>query len=134
MKAALAQAGVAPEEVGYVNAHATSTPQGDTLELKSIGKVFGEQKAREVPLMVSSTKGAMGHLLGAAGAAEAAFTILALKKGRAPPTLNLETQEEGGDLDLVPLVPKDAVLTAALSNSFGFGGTNASLCFTRFGE
>ena len=82
--------------------------------------------------MVSSTKGAMGHLLGAAGAAEAAFTVLALKHGRVPPTLNLETQEAGFGLDLVPQVPKEAVLKAALSNSFGFGGTNASLCFTSY--
>lgn len=131
MRAALSQAGVTPDEVGYVNAHATSTPQGDIIELQSIEKVFGESE-RDAPLMVSSTKGAMGHLLGAAGAAEAAFTVLALKNGRAPPTLNLDTHEAQSRLDLVPRYPKDVALTAALTNSFGFGGTNASLCFTLY--
>lgn len=131
MERALAEAGMAPEEVGYVNAHATGTPLGDVAECRAVRSVFGER----LPL-VSSTKGATGHLLGAAGAVEAAYTVLSLVRGVAPGTTGLDPEHvdpacaEGG-LDLMAGGPREAPLRAALCNSFAFGGHNASLLFRR---
>ncbi|BAL26907.1 3-oxoacyl-[acyl-carrier-protein] synthase II (plasmid) [Azoarcus sp. KH32C] len=128
MRAALAWAGLAPDEVDYVNAHATSTPLGDLVELRAIRDVFGRHA--EDGLSVSSTKSAMGHLLGAAGAVEAILSILALRDQLAPPTLNLAAPPaEFGDMDLVPGLAKVRPIRTVLSNSFGFGGTNAALVF-----
>jgi 3-oxoacyl-[acyl-carrier-protein] synthase II len=126
MKAALRHAGMAADEVDYVNAHGTSTPLGDEIELGAVKRLFGDAAYR---LSMSSTKSAVGHLLGAAGAAEAIFSIKAVETGIVPPTLNLDNPDEGCDLDLVPHVAKERPVRTALSNSFGFGGTNASLVF-----
>ena len=126
MTMALADAGVDPSEVGYVNAHATSTPLGDSAETRVIKLAFGEENAKK--LAVSSTKGATGHCFGAAGAVEAAFTVLALVEKKAPPTINYDEPDPDCDLDYVPNVARDLPdLTVAVSNSFGFGGHNASL-------
>jgi 3-oxoacyl-[acyl-carrier-protein] synthase II len=127
MRAALKRAGLAPEEVDYVNAHATSTPAGDPVEIAAVKRLFGPAAAG---LSMSSTKSATGHLLGAAGAVEAIFAILALRDQVAPPTINLDAPSEGCDLDLVPLRPKERRIRHVLSNSFGFGGTNAALVFS----
>ncbi|SMH55632.1 beta-ketoacyl-ACP synthase II [Azospirillum agricola] len=127
MRAALKRAGVAPDAVDYVNAHATSTPAGDPVEILAVKRLFG---AAAGSVSMSSTKSATGHLLGAAGAVEAIYGILALRDQVAPPTLNLENPSEGCDLDLVPLVPKERRIRHVLSNSFGFGGTNAALLFS----
>ena len=124
MKAALARAEMAPEDIDYINAHGTSTPLGDEIEHAAVKRLFGGAARR---LSMSSTKSAIGHLLGAAGAVEAIFCILAVAGDVAPPTLNLENPSPGCDLDLVPLAAKERPIRAALSNSFGFGGTNASL-------
>ncbi len=129
MKAALQSAGVAPEDIDYINAHGTSTPLGDEIELAAVKRLFG---AAAYDASVSSTKSAIGHLLGAAGAVEAIFSILALGRGIVPPTLNLDNPSEGCDLDLVPHVAKERKVKVILSNSFGFGGTNASLIFRKF--
>ncbi|HEX6766954.1 MAG TPA: beta-ketoacyl-ACP synthase II [Polyangiaceae bacterium] len=126
MAAAIQRARLAPSDVGYINAHATSTPVGDPVEIAAVRRLFGEH-ART--LCMSSTKSATGHLLGAAGAVEAIFTILALRDGVVPPTLNLEHPDEGIDLDLVPKKARERKIRYALSNSFGFGGTNAALLF-----
>lgn len=131
MRMALRQAyecGVLPTDVGYVNAHGTSTKQGDIAETVAIKAVFGDH-ARNLP--VSSTKSMTGHLLGAAGGVEAGFSILALRDGMLPPTINLEKPDPECDLDYVPLIARSAAPRAALSNSFGFGGTNASLLFAK---
>jgi 3-oxoacyl-[acyl-carrier-protein] synthase II len=129
MRAALAQAGVRPEAVDHLNAHATSTPVGDRGELAAIRAVFGGGQGPAV----SSTKSATGHLLGAAGGLEAVFSVLALRDGIVPPTLNLETPDPlAEDLDLVALQARRAPLTYALSNGFGFGGVNASVLFRRW--
>ncbi|MDW8479538.1 MAG: beta-ketoacyl-ACP synthase II [Xanthomonadales bacterium] len=128
MANALADAGLRAEEVGYVNAHGTSTPLGDVAEVLAIRRCFGDHAER---LMVSSTKSMTGHLLGAAGGVEAIFTVLALHHGVIPPTINLEHPGEGCDLDFVPHEAREARVTAALSNGFGFGGTNATLAFRR---
>lgn len=128
MLQALEDAGLAPGAVDYVNAHATSTPLGDPMEAEAIRAVFGK-RARTLP--VSSTKSMTGHMTGAAGAAEAAFGILAMERGTIPPTINLDHPEEGIDLDLVPNAARSAELSVVMSNSFGFGGTNASLVFRR---
>ncbi|HZT16273.1 MAG TPA: beta-ketoacyl-ACP synthase II [Gaiellaceae bacterium] len=131
MTMALADAGVAPEEVGYVNAHATSTPLGDSAETRVIKRAFGEEHAKK--LAVSSTKGATGHCFGAAGAVEAVFSVLAVADGKAPPTINYEEQDPECDLDYVPNVARDLPdLRVAVSNSFGFGGHNASLVVRRW--
>jgi 3-oxoacyl-[acyl-carrier-protein] synthase II len=131
MRMALESAGVAPSEVGYVNAHATSTPLGDTAETKVLKKAFGEEHART--LAVSSTKGATGHTFGAAGAVEAVFTTLAVVDRKAPPTINYEEPDPECDLDYVPNVARDLPdLDVAMSNSFGFGGHNASIVVRRF--
>lgn len=132
MRAALAWAGVAPGEVDYVNAHATSTPLGDLVELRALREVFGAhaEQSGEGGLSVSSTKSAMGHLLGAAGAVEAIVCMLALRDQVVPPTLNLSAPPEGFErMDLVPGQARQRPVRTALSNSFGFGGTNAALVF-----
>ena len=131
MRAALADAGIEPTHVGYVNAHATGTVVGDAAEFAALLRVFGDHLTSGA-LSVSSTKGATGHLLGAAGAVEAAFAILALANRTVPPTLNLERLDPSfGDLgsaDFMPLKAKRKEgIRAVLTNSFGFGGTNASL-------
>ena len=126
MSAALKRAGMNPEDIDYVNAHGTSTPLGDEIELGAVKRVFGDH-ARNITM--SSTKSAIGHLLGAAGAVEAIFSILAMNNSVVPPTLNLENPSDGCDIDLVPHQPKERKVCAVLSNSFGFGGTNASLVF-----
>src|SRR5690606_22841241 len=124
MLAALRRAGMAPEDIDYINAHGTSTPLGDEIELGAVKRLFGDAAYK---LSMSSTKSAIGHLLGAAGAVEAVFSVLAIRDQIAPPTLNLENPSDGCDIDLVPLQAKKRTINAALSNSFGFGGTNASL-------
>jgi 3-oxoacyl-[acyl-carrier-protein] synthase II len=128
MKIALDDAGVAPEAVHYINAHGTSTPLGDRAESDAVKTVFGEHAYR---LAVSSTKSMTGHLLGAAGSTEAIFTILAMRDGILPPTINLEHPGEGCDLDYVPNVARETRVDVALSNSFGFGGTNGTLVFSK---
>lgn len=126
MSHAMNDAGIAASEVGYINAHATSTQVGDVGENAGIKSAFGDH-ARQ--LAVSSTKSMTGHLLGAAGGAEAIFTILALRDQVLPPTINLDEPDEGCDLDYVPNTARDVKLTTAMSNSFGFGGTNGTLLF-----
>src|SRR4051812_3760940 len=131
MTMALDDTGVDPTEVGYVNAHATSTPLGDAAETKVIKNAFGEENARRTP--ISSTKGATGHCFGAAGAVEAVFTTLAIVDKKAPPTINFDERDPDCDLDYVPNVPRDMPdLNIAVSNSFGFGGHNASLVIRSF--
>ncbi|MBU6505885.1 MAG: beta-ketoacyl-ACP synthase II [Alphaproteobacteria bacterium] len=126
MRNALGRAKLAPDQIDYVNAHGTSTPLGDEIELGAVKRLFGESVYK---LSMSSTKSAIGHLLGAAGSVEAIFSILALRDGVVPPTLNLENPSPSCDIDLVPLKAKQRPVRYALSNSFGFGGTNASLIF-----
>ena len=126
MANAVRDAGVAPEAIGYINAHATSTELGDRAETVAVKRAFGGHAAK---VMVSSTKSMTGHLLGAAGAVEAIFTILALRDGIVPPTINLENPDPACDLDFVPGSARRVKLEIALSNSFGFGGTNGSLVF-----
>ena len=127
MRAALKRANLNPEDIDYINAHGTSTPLGDEIELGAVRRLFGDAA---YGLSMSSTKSAVGHLLGAAGSVEAIFSIKALKHGVVPPTLNLENPSDGCDLDLVPKYAKERKMRYALSNSFGFGGTNATLIFT----
>jgi 3-oxoacyl-[acyl-carrier-protein] synthase II len=128
MRAALADAGVNAEQVGYLNAHGTSTPLGDLAETLAVKRAFGDHAYKT---LVSSTKSMTGHLLGAAGGVEAIFTILALHHGVVPPTINLENPGEGCDLDYVPNVAREARIDVAVSNGFGFGGTNGTLVFRR---
>jgi 3-oxoacyl-[acyl-carrier-protein] synthase II len=128
MQAALKRANLNTTDIDYINAHGTSTPIGDELELKAVKNLFGEHAYK---LSMSSTKSAIGHLLGAAGAVEAIFSILAIRDQVAPPTLNLDDPSEGCDIDLVAHKAKPRTINAALSNSFGFGGTNASVIFKR---
>ena len=128
MKAALKRAEVAPADIDYVNAHGTSTPLGDELELGAVERVMGNAAGG---LTMSSTKSAIGHLLGAAGAVEAIFSLLAIRDNIAPPTLNLDNPSVETPIDLVPNKAKPKRIDTALSNSFGFGGTNASLVFRR---
>ena len=129
MTAALKRAGVSPGDLDYVNAHGTST-MADTIELGAVERLMGNEASR---LTMSSTKSATGHLLGAAGAIEAIFSVLAIRDGIVPPTLNLDNPERETVIDLVPHVAKKKRVDIALSNSFGFGGTNASLVLRRFG-
>jgi 3-oxoacyl-[acyl-carrier-protein] synthase II len=129
MKLCLQDAGLSPEQVQYVNAHGTSTPVGDIAETKAIKAAFGDWAKKG--LMVSSTKSMTGHLLGAAGGVEAAFTALALHHGVIPPTINLSTPDPECDLDYVPNEAREVRITSAVSNSFGFGGTNAVLALQR---
>jgi 3-oxoacyl-[acyl-carrier-protein] synthase II len=129
MKLALDDAGLQPHDVQYVNAHGTSTPVGDIAECKAIKKVFGEQAKNG--LMVSSTKSMTGHLLGAAGGVEAGFSVLALHHGIVPPTINVDHQDPECDLDVVPNTARKASIRVAMSNSFGFGGTNAVVIFQK---
>lgn len=128
MTAALARAGLSPSDIDYINAHGTSTPLGDEIELGAVKRLFGKHSYE---LAMSSTKSAVGHLLGAAGAIEAIFSIKAMQTGTMPPTLNLNDPSEGCDINLVPKVAQQRPLRAVLSNSFGFGGTNASLIFSK---
>jgi 3-oxoacyl-[acyl-carrier-protein] synthase II len=127
MRNALRRAKLDPEAIDYINAHGTSTPLGDEIELGAVKRLFGDHAYK---LSMSSTKSAVGHLLGAAGSVEAIFSILAIKHQVVPPTLNLENPSEGCDIDLVPKQAKERKVRTVLSNSFGFGGTNASLIFT----
>ncbi|MGH9706716.1 MAG: beta-ketoacyl-[acyl-carrier-protein] synthase II, partial [Candidatus Acidiferrales bacterium] len=117
------------DEVGYVNAHGTSTPIGDAIETAALKRVFGA-RAKNVP--ISSTKSMTGHLLGGAGGLEAGISVLALRDGILPPTINQENSDPACDLDYIPNQARKAVVQYALSNSFGFGGTNASLIFRRW--
>ncbi|MDZ4785452.1 MAG: beta-ketoacyl-ACP synthase II [bacterium] len=130
MRLALEDAGMKPSDVDYVNAHGTSTNFNDTSETAAIKTVFGDYAKKG--LMVSSTKSMTGHLLGAAGAIEASFCALGIKEGIVPPTINLDNPGEGCDLDYVPHVPRKHKIKAAMSNSFGFGGTNASIILKPF--
>jgi 3-oxoacyl-[acyl-carrier-protein] synthase II len=131
MGAALADGGLAPESVGYINAHGTSTEYNDKTETLAIRRLFGAHAYR---LAVSSTKSMIGHLLGAAGGAEAIVTILALHHGTLPPTINYEVADPDCDLDYVPNIARKVQVEVALSNGFGFGGTNATLAFRRYRE
>jgi 3-oxoacyl-[acyl-carrier-protein] synthase II len=128
MKAAFRNGGLTPSDVQYVNAHGTSTPLGDDLELEAVERMFGDHASK---IAMSSTKSATGHLLGAAGAIEAVFSILAIRDNVAPPTLNLENPSRDSAIDRVALQAQDRKIDVALSNSFGFGGTNASILFRR---
>jgi len=128
MRNALKRANLAPDQIDYINAHGTSTPKGDEIELGAVKRLFGDHAYK---LSMSSTKSAIGHLLGAAGSVEAIFSILALRDGVVPPTLNLDDPSPGCDIDLVPHKAKERPVRYVLSNSFGFGGTNASLIFAR---
>lgn len=129
MKAALKRAGLDPGDIDYINAHGTSTPLGDEIELKAIERLLGDHAAN---VSMSSTKSAVGHLLGAAGALEAIFCVLAIRDDIAPPTLNLDNPSVETKIDLVPHKARKRTINVALSNSFGFGGTNASLVFRRY--
>ncbi len=129
MRAALEDAGVDPSVVDYVNAHGTSTPHNDRLETLAIKRCFGEHASR---LVISSTKSMSGHLLGAAGGLEAGISVLAIKHQTVPPTINLDHADPDCDLDYTPHVKRELPVTYALSNSFGFGGTNGALLFKRF--
>jgi 3-oxoacyl-[acyl-carrier-protein] synthase II len=126
MRNALRRAGLAPDKIDYINAHGTSTPLGDEIELGAVKRMFG---GHAYELSMSSTKSAIGHLLGAAGSVEAIFSILAIRDGVVPPTLNLDNPSPSCDIDLVPKQAKQRKVRYALSNSFGFGGTNSSLIF-----
>jgi 3-oxoacyl-[acyl-carrier-protein] synthase II len=130
MHMAFEDGGVSPDEIDYINAHATSTPIGDSSETRMIKLALGEDVARGVP--ISSTKGATGHCLGAAGAVEAIFSMLAIRDGVLPPTINLETPDPTCDLDYIPNEARRADVRTAVSNSFGFGGHNASIVLRRF--
>jgi 3-oxoacyl-[acyl-carrier-protein] synthase II len=128
---ALKDSGLRPEDINYINAHGTSTPVGDGLETAGIKAVFGSHASK---LWVSSTKSMTGHMLGAAGAVEGAFCVYALMEQIVPPTINLETPSEDCDLDYVPNQARDGKIDHVINNSFGFGGTNACLIFSRFKE
>ena len=121
--------GISADEIDYINAHGTSTPLGDASETRVLKLALGEENARKTP--VSSTKGATGHCLGAAGAVEAIFTVLAIKRGALPPTINQEESDPECDLDYIPNESREADVKVAVSNSFGFGGHNATIVFRR---
>jgi 3-oxoacyl-[acyl-carrier-protein] synthase II len=126
MRAAIAQAGLQPADIDYVNAHGTSTPLGDEIELGAVERLFGQAAGK---LAMSSTKSAIGHLLGAAGAVESVFTVLALRDQIAPPTINLDNPSVDTPIDLLANAAKSMKIDVAMSNSFGFGGTNATVVF-----
>jgi 3-oxoacyl-[acyl-carrier-protein] synthase II len=128
MTAAIRRAGISPGEIDYINAHGTSTPLGDEIELKAVERLVGNSAGN---IAMSSTKSSIGHLLGAAGAVEAIFCLLAMRDGIVPPTLNLNNPSVATAIDLVPHAPRKRPVNIALSNSFGFGGTNASLVFRK---
>lgn len=128
MQAAVKRAGISPADIDYINAHGTSTPLGDEIELGAVTRLLGDAAPQAA---MSSTKSAIGHLLGAAGAVEAIFSLLAIRDNVAPPTLNLDNPSVESVIDLVPHKPRQKQIDIALSNSFGFGGTNASLIFRR---
>jgi len=129
MQMAIKDAGLRPEEIDHINAHGTSTSLNDAIETKAIKKVFGEH-AKKIP--ISATKSMTGHLLGAAGSTEAIFTVLAIRDGIFPPTINYEEPDPECDLDYVPNVARRQSIHIAMSNAFGFGGTNATLVFKNF--
>ena len=131
MRNAIRDAKITPGQIGYVNAHGTSTPLGDELEASAIKRAFGDQAYK---MLVSSTKSMTGHLLGGAGGLEAAITVLALRDQIVPPTINLDNPDEGCDLDFVPHTARKVEMEYAMSNSFGFGGTNGCLVFKRWTE
>lgn len=131
MQRAIKDAGISPTDIGYINAHGTSTPYNDKFESLAIKTVFGDN-AHQIP--VSSTKSMTGHALGAAGGLEAVFSVLAMNEGKLPPTINYETPDPDCDLDYIPNTPRDAAVEYVLSNNFGFGGTNACLIFKRYTE
>lgn len=131
MQKALKDGKVEPVQIGYINAHGTSTPYNDKFETMAIKKTFGEHASK---LAISSTKSMTGHLLGAAGGVEAIFSVMAITRGMLPPTINYVTPDPDCDLDYVPNQAREAVIDYALSNSFGFGGTNAALLFKRYEE
>ena len=128
MTAAIRRAGISPGDIDYINAHGTSTPLGDEIELKAVERLMGNAAGS---IAMSSTKSSIGHLLGAAGAVEAIFCLLAMRDGIVPPTLNLDNPSVATAIDLVPHAPRKRPVNVALSNSFGFGGTNASLVFRK---
>ena len=129
MSNAINDAEINPEDVGYINAHGTSTPAGDIVEVRAIKSLFGEHSKN---LTINSTKSMIGHLLGAAGGVEALVTILSLKNQKIHPTINVDNQDPECDLDFNTKSSKDANINIALSNSFGFGGTNGSLIFSKY--
>jgi 3-oxoacyl-[acyl-carrier-protein] synthase II len=129
MEAAMRDAGVDPSDIDYLNAHGTSTQAGDIGETVGIRRAFGDAADR---MLVSSTKSTTGHLLGAAGVVEAIFSVLAIRYQIVPPTINLDEQDPACDLDYVPNTARDATIEMAMSNSFGFGGTNGTLIFRAF--
>jgi 3-oxoacyl-[acyl-carrier-protein] synthase II len=129
MNAAIRRAGISAGDIDYINAHGTSTPLGDEIELGAVQKLVGNAAGR---MSMSSTKSCIGHLLGAAGAVEAIFSILAIRDRVAPPTINLDNPSVDTPIDLVPHQTRKRDIDTALSNSFGFGGTNASLIFRRY--
>ncbi len=131
MQTALGRAGISPAEIDYINAHGTSTPLGDEIELGAVHRLVGNAAGR---VCMSSTKSSTGHLLGAAGAVEAIFSILAMRDGVVPPTINLDNPSVQTAIDLVPHRSKNRDVDVVLSNSFGFGGTNVSLIFRRLAE
>jgi 3-oxoacyl-[acyl-carrier-protein] synthase II len=128
MKMAMDDAGLNPEQIEYLNAHGTSTPLGDLAETQAMKRALGDHAYKA---MISSTKSMTGHLLGAAGGVEAVFSVLALHHGVIPPTINLENPGEGCDLDYVPNVAREKKIEVAMSNGFGFGGTNGTLVFRK---
>jgi 3-oxoacyl-[acyl-carrier-protein] synthase II len=128
MQMAVQRAGIDPTEIDYINAHGTSTPLGDEIELGSVTRMLGDHASS---VAMSSTKSAIGHLLGAAGSVEAIFCLLAMRDGVAPPTINLDNPSVETAINLVPHQPVKKEINVALSNSFGFGGTNASLIFRK---
>ena len=134
MKAAIMRAGIRPGDLDYINAHGTSTPLGDEIELRTVQKLLAEDGVERPELSMSSTKSAIGHLLGAAGAVEAVFSVLALRDQVVPPTLNLHNPPDFATIDLVPHEARRRRVETVLSNSFGFGGTNACLILRHFAD
>ena len=130
MQMAFADAGISVDEIDYINAHGTSTPIGDASETSVIKQAVGDSVAQKIP--ISSTKGATGHCLGASGAVEAIFCTLAIQDGVLPPTINYETSDPACDLDYIPNYAREAEVRVAVSNSFGFGGHNATIVLSQF--